>query len=181
MRYRLPVPRPCTAHASLPAASKPQRDQEGRCTACRTGTDVRHLLKNARSLLFSWLQGTEELTSEEIAAACEERGMRATGLSGGDAEYRRQLDDWLELSVRQQVRFWPRHFMNFAFISTGRVLQVPAVLLVLSRALMLSGGPLVAPPPLVRGCICRTLFLSPVAVAYITASLQCNNHCTGHS
>jgi LETM1 and EF-hand domain-containing protein 1, mitochondrial len=77
-------------------------------------------------------EGTADLTPDELLAACEARGMRASGLAGGDAEYRQQLDDWLTLSVAQQV---------------------PAVLLVLTRALSLASGSPAASPAIAASLV----------------------------
>ena len=82
--------------------------------------------------------------------------MRATGLAGGDAEYLHQLNDWLERESQEEQHgrmatpHTPPHPSSVAATcdSVSVRQQVPAVLLVLSRALMLA-GPLAAPPPLV--------------------------------
>lgn len=63
-------------------------------------------------------EGIENLSRDELKAACEERGMRATGLSRED--YRKQLEQWLELSVNKNV---------------------PASLLILSRAFTITQEP----------------------------------------
>lgn len=46
-------------------------------------------------------EGIESLTKMELREACRERGMRSTGLSK-DA-YKKSLQEWLELSVKQNV------------------------------------------------------------------------------
>lgn len=63
-------------------------------------------------------EGTGDMSKEELKAACEERGMRAVGLS--HAQYRAQLDEWLDLSVRNEV---------------------PATLLLLSRGFQIASIP----------------------------------------
>eukprot|EP01138_Halocafeteria_seosinensis_P016465 gb/GECG01016796.1/.p1 GENE.gb/GECG01016796.1/~~gb/GECG01016796.1/.p1 ORF type:complete len:824 (+),score=150.64 gb/GECG01016796.1/:1-2472(+) len=63
-------------------------------------------------------EGVSNLSRDELKAACEERGMRATGLS--EEDYRRQLEQWLELSVNKNI---------------------PASLLILSRAFTITQEP----------------------------------------
>lgn len=60
-------------------------------------------------------EGIDTLSKEELIAACEERGMRADGLSTW--RLRRQLQQWLDLSVDKNV---------------------PTSLLILSRALTIT-------------------------------------------
>lgn len=63
-------------------------------------------------------EGLESLTEEEIKQACLERGMRASGVPAGT--YRRNLQQWLELSLK---------------------FDIPASLLILSRAFTISEVP----------------------------------------
>jgi LETM1 and EF-hand domain-containing protein 1 len=63
-------------------------------------------------------EGTATLSRAELEQACEARGMRVSGLS--DWILRRQLDDWLELSIEKEV---------------------PMTLLVLSRAYQIATSP----------------------------------------
>ncbi len=67
------------------------------------------------------LEGTAGLSKAELTDACEARGMRAVGLEA-DA-YRRQLDGWLDLSIRQNV---------------------PIAILMLSRAFVIANEPAAA-------------------------------------
>merc|ERR1719238_1329827 len=60
-------------------------------------------------------EGIDALNREELAMACQERGMRSTGLT--KTQYRKQLQQWLDLSVNKDV---------------------PASLLILSRALAIT-------------------------------------------
>jgi hypothetical protein len=46
-------------------------------------------------------EGVESLTKMELREACRERGMRSTGLS--KEAYKKSLEEWLELSVKQNV------------------------------------------------------------------------------
>lgn len=46
-------------------------------------------------------EGVESLSREELEAACQERGMRATGLS--EHQLRWQLGQWLDLSVHKEL------------------------------------------------------------------------------
>jgi len=46
-------------------------------------------------------EGIESLTKMELREACRERGMRSTGLS--KEAYRKSMEEWLELSVKQNV------------------------------------------------------------------------------
>jgi aryl carrier-like protein len=46
-------------------------------------------------------EGIDSLTKMELREACRERGMRSTGLS--KEAYKKSLEEWLELSVRQNV------------------------------------------------------------------------------
>ena len=46
-------------------------------------------------------EGIDSLTKMELREACRERGMRSTGLS--KEAYRKSLQEWLELSVKQNV------------------------------------------------------------------------------
>jgi len=60
-------------------------------------------------------EGILHLTEEELITACRERGMRSSGLT--EAGYRRNLKQWIDLSLHQQV---------------------PVTLLILSRAFTIS-------------------------------------------
>lgn len=60
-------------------------------------------------------EGIDALNREELRAACQERGMRATGLT--KTQYKRQLQHWLDLSVNRNV---------------------PASLLIMSRVFMIT-------------------------------------------
>mmetsp|Transcript_22604 Transcript_22604/g.33054 ORF Transcript_22604/g.33054 Transcript_22604/m.33054 type:complete len:821 (+) Transcript_22604:110-2572(+) len=46
-------------------------------------------------------EGVESLTSQELRDACQERGMRATGLN--TFGYRKQIREWLDLSMQKQI------------------------------------------------------------------------------
>lgn len=59
---------------------------------------MRSLQEDDQRILW---EGIESLTKMELREACQERGMRSTGLSK-DA-YTRALQQWLELSVKQNV------------------------------------------------------------------------------
>ena len=60
-------------------------------------------------------EGIDSLNLRELKEACQERGMRATGML--KADYRRQLQGWLDLSVKRSV---------------------PTSLLILSRSLLIT-------------------------------------------
>lgn len=62
-------------------------------------------------------EGPESLSTAELREACQERGMRATGLH--PVVYRRQLQEWLQLSVHKSI---------------------PTSLLIMSRAFMLTSS-----------------------------------------
>lgn len=72
---------------------------------------IRSLKEDDQRIIF---EGIDTLTKMELREACQERGMRSTGLSKDG--YREQLGQWLELSV---------------------VKDVPIALLVISRTYML--------------------------------------------
>ncbi len=72
---------------------------------------IRGLKDDDQRIIF---EGLENLTKMELREACQERGMRSTGLS--KEGYREQLQQWLDLSV---------------------VKDVPIALLVISRTYML--------------------------------------------
>ena len=55
---------------------------------------IRDIRNDDQSILW---EGPESLSTEELKAACEERGMRASGLSRD--EYLTQLQHWLDMSV----------------------------------------------------------------------------------
>ena len=76
---------------------------------------LRSIKEDDRSILW---EGIDELTIDEVREACQERGMRATGLS--NYTYKRQLKDWLDLSMEKNV---------------------PIALLVLSRAFSITNSP----------------------------------------
>lgn len=59
---------------------------------------MRQLQEDDQRILW---EGIDSLTKMELREACQERGMRSTGLSK-DA-YKRALQQWLELSVKQNV------------------------------------------------------------------------------
>jgi LETM1 and EF-hand domain-containing protein 1, mitochondrial len=63
-------------------------------------------------------EGVDELTIEELQAACQARGMRSVNLS--ESVLRRQLAQWLDLSLRENV---------------------PASIMILSRALSFTADP----------------------------------------
>ena len=90
-------------------------------------------------------EGVDKLTLDEVRAACAERGMRASG-AHTEAHYRRQLEQWLDLSLRQDI---------------------PASLLILSRAFTIGARHITAPPA------ADTL----VAAAAEVASEVCAVHC----
>lgn len=46
-------------------------------------------------------EGIDSLDMDELRKACADRGMRATGLT--EAAYRRQLRQWLDLSINKAV------------------------------------------------------------------------------
>jgi LETM1-like protein len=46
-------------------------------------------------------EGLENLTEEELRAACRQRGIRAPYGEGAAAFMRRQLSEWLELSLNR--------------------------------------------------------------------------------
>ena len=62
-------------------------------------------------------EGVESLSLEELQQACAERGMRGIGLT--QVGYRRQLKEWLDLSVNRKI---------------------PASLLIISRAFMIGSS-----------------------------------------
>merc|ERR1712166_1289022 len=59
---------------------------------------IRDIRNDDQSILW---EGPESLSTEELKAACEERGMRASGLSRD--EYLTQLQHWLDMSVNKNV------------------------------------------------------------------------------
>ena len=59
---------------------------------------IRKLRNDDQSILW---EGPESLSTEELKLACEERGMRASGLSRD--EYLSQLQHWLDMSVNKNV------------------------------------------------------------------------------
>ena len=70
------------------------------------------LQKDDQQILW---EGLESLNLRELKEACHERGMRATGML--KADYRRQLQGWLDLSVKRSI---------------------PTSLLILSRSLLIT-------------------------------------------
>jgi LETM1 and EF-hand domain-containing protein 1, mitochondrial len=100
---------------------------------------IKSIKEDDRDLLE---EGTGALTLSELQAACEARGMRALGLTS-DA-LRRQLDDWLEVS-----------------------LKVPITLLLLSRAFTIS-----APDESVPIASCPGTTLTPGAQAALQESIS---------
>jgi len=77
-------------------------------------TKMRSIQEDDRSIIW---EGVDSLSNAEIREACQDRGMRATGLS--NFAYKRQLQEWLELSTEKNV---------------------PIGLLVLSRAFTISSA-----------------------------------------
>lgn len=75
---------------------------------------IRQLKSDDQDIIW---EGIEVLTKEELQVACGDRGMRNTGLT--KAGYRRQLKQWLDLSVNKNV---------------------PASLLIMSRALNITAS-----------------------------------------
>jgi hypothetical protein len=75
---------------------------------CSYGTDsflrfqLRHKIRTLKAddQRILW-EGIESLTKMELREACQERGMRSTGLS--KEAYKRSLQQWLELSVHKNV------------------------------------------------------------------------------
>ena len=59
---------------------------------------IRDIRNDDQSILW---EGPESLSTEELKAACEERGMRASGLTRD--EYLSQLQHWLDMSVNKNV------------------------------------------------------------------------------
>ncbi len=59
---------------------------------------IRDIREDDQSILW---EGPESLSTEELKIACDERGMRASGLSRG--EYVDQLQHWLDMSVNKNV------------------------------------------------------------------------------
>jgi hypothetical protein len=69
-------------------------------------------------------EGTAALDKGELEAACEARGMRAIGLE--EADLRRQLDEWLGLSVGQKVPLTLLLLSRAFQIATVRPAPAPA-------------------------------------------------------
>ncbi len=59
---------------------------------------VRSLIEDDQKILW---EGIDSLTKMELREACQERGMRSTGLS--KAAYKRALQQWIDLSVNRNV------------------------------------------------------------------------------
>jgi len=59
---------------------------------------IRSLVEDDQRILW---EGINSLTKMELREACQERGMRSTGLSKG--EYKRALQQWIDLSVNRNV------------------------------------------------------------------------------
>lgn len=59
---------------------------------------VRGLIEDDQKILW---EGIDSLTKMELREACQERGMRSTGLS--KAAYKRALQQWIDLSVNRNV------------------------------------------------------------------------------
>lgn len=59
---------------------------------------IRELRADDQRIVY---EGLDSLTRQEMQEACAERGMRAVGLT--KQEYRRQLEQWLELAANRQV------------------------------------------------------------------------------
>lgn len=61
-------------------------------------TKLRAIKEDDRRILW---EGLDSLTPYEVREACQERGMSAFGLT--DFEYKRQLREWLDLSIQKSV------------------------------------------------------------------------------
>lgn len=61
-------------------------------------TKLRAIKEDDRRILW---EGLDSLTTYEVREACQERGMSAYGLS--DFEYKRQLREWLDLSIQKSI------------------------------------------------------------------------------
>ena len=59
---------------------------------------IRGLIDDDQKILW---EGIDSLTKMELREACQERGMRSTGLS--KAAYKRALQQWIDLSVNRNV------------------------------------------------------------------------------
>jgi len=59
---------------------------------------IRSLVEDDQRILW---EGIDSLTKMELREACQERGMRSTGLSKG--AYKRALQQWIDLSVNRNV------------------------------------------------------------------------------
>lgn len=59
---------------------------------------IRELRSDDQRIVY---EGIDSLTRQEMQEACAERGMRAVGLTKN--EYRKQLNQWLELAANRQV------------------------------------------------------------------------------
>ena len=70
----------------------------------------------ADDVLIRW-EGVKSLSNQELVVACQERGMRAYGLNKSTMKH--QLNQWLDLSVNQNVRlreFNTSHAFIYSFI-----------------------------------------------------------------
>merc|ERR1712003_458403 len=59
---------------------------------------IRSLVEDDQRILW---EGIGSLTKMELREACQERGMRSTGLSKG--AYKRALQQWIDLTVNRNV------------------------------------------------------------------------------
>ena len=72
---------------------------------------IRDIRNDDQSILW---EGPESLSTEELKAACEERGMRASGLSRD--EYLTQLQHWLDMSVSKSKAKGAANGCSFQFV-----------------------------------------------------------------
>ena len=61
-------------------------------------TKLRALKEDDRRILW---EGIDHMTVQELADACQERGMRSLGLS--EYAYKLQLQEWLDLSIQKNI------------------------------------------------------------------------------
>lgn len=61
-------------------------------------TKLKSLKEDDKRILW---EGVDSLTHQELRDACQERGMRATGLN--TFGYRKQMREWLDLSMQKQI------------------------------------------------------------------------------
>ena len=77
---------------------------------------IRDIRNDDQSILW---EGPESLSTEELKAACEERGMRASGLSRD--EYLTQLQHWLDMSVSKSKAKGAANGCSFNLYSSFRL------------------------------------------------------------